>query len=136
MQPHFPSLAEHRDGGVALDEFGDEPMSVWEELRFGNRSVEDVWKSYRENLRIVLDEVTLLLENVDAEQTVVTADHGNAVGERGIYGHAEGVGLDCLREVPWCVTSATDHGTHEPHVYSRESAAASAAERLADLGYA
>ena len=114
MQPHFPSVADDRDDGVALEAFGDRPLSVWEDLRFGRRSRADVWAAYRANLEAVLDDVRLLTSNVDADRAVVTADHGNAVGERGIYGHAAGVALPALREVPWAVTTATDGGRYQP----------------------
>jgi hypothetical protein len=142
MQPHFPSLADDRDDGITLDAFGEESLSVWEDLRFGNRSVDDVWAAYRRNLEIVLEDVELLLSNVDAERAVVTADHGNAVGEWGIYGHAEGVALPPLREVPWVPTSATDEGTYEPEreldgsdTGGSDDVDADVEERLRRLGY-
>ena len=127
MQPHFPCIADGhagggtggeptrpRDDGVALEAWGDRPLSVWEDLRFGRRSTADVWAAYRANLEAVLDDVRLLTSNVDADRAVITADHGNAVGERGIYGHAAGVALPALREVPWAVTTATDGGRYQP----------------------
>ncbi|PSP70382.1 hypothetical protein BRC80_09010 [Halobacteriales archaeon QH_9_66_26] len=137
MQPHFPSIPDgDRDNGVTLGEFGDESMSVWEELRFGQRTESEVWESYRANLEYVLDEVGLLLDHVDAERVVVTADHGNAVGEAGLYGHAEGVALPCLREVPWCKTTATDRQVHEPAQYDATATTGTTAARLESLGYA
>ena len=140
MQPHFPSLSGDGDGGTTLETFGDEPLAVWNDLRFGRRSVESVWEAYRENLRIVLEDVRLLLSNVDAPETVVTADHGNAFGERGIYGHAAGIALRPLREVPWVETTATDRRTHEPAGSlpepDRQTVDASGVEeRLRNLGY-
>jgi len=133
MQPHFPSL---RTGGDAraVSEWGDEPMSVWEELRFG-RDPADVWAEYRWNLQQVLDDVALLTENVALGRAVVTADHGNAFGERYIYGHPGGVDLPCLREVPWAVTTATDERTHEPAEHTGEEPTATVDDRLESLGY-
>jgi hypothetical protein len=139
MQPHFPCVPCPGSGdGIALDRFGEEPISIWEELRFGRRDADEVWDRYRENLRYVLDEVGLLFENVDADRAVVTADHGNAVGEHGLYGHVEGVSLPCLREVPWYETVATDEQTHDPADYESEPATTDAdvTERLQALGYA
>lgn len=136
MQPHFPSLADDRDDGIGANAWGDESLSVWDDLRFGRRSPDDVWKSYRRNLRLVLDEVRLLLSNVDAGRAVITADHGNAFGERGIYGHASDIALLPLREVPWAITTATDHGTHEPPAeIGASDGRTSVAGRLEDLGY-
>jgi arylsulfatase A-like enzyme len=136
MQPHFPSLADEDDAGVALDRFGDVSMSVWDDLRFGIRSEASVLESYRENLRHVLDDVGLLLENVDADRVVITSDHGNAIGEYGIYGHAAGIVHPALREVPQVVTSATDTGSYEPSVVEGvETADATVESRLEALGY-
>lgn len=114
MQPHFPSLADPAGDGVPLEAFGDRPMSVWEDLRFGRRDVDDVRARYRANLEVVLEEVESLLANLDADRVVVTADHGNAFGEKHIYGHPGGVDLPCLREVPWSVTNGTDTRSREP----------------------
>lgn len=135
MQPHFPSLADSHDDGVTLDTFGDTTLSVWEDLRVGARTHEEVWDAYAANLRIVLDDVRLLLDNVDADRVVITADHGNAMGERHIHGHAAGLALRPLREVPWAVTTAADHGTHHPTTAPAEPPDPSVDERLRALGY-
>ena len=138
MQPHFPSIVDGRDDGVELEAFGDEPLSVWEDLRFGRCSRAEVWRAYRANLRAVLPEVELLLSNIDADRAVITADHGNAVGERGLYGHAAGLALRPLREVPWAVTTAADTGSHELPAAAAavgETASAEVAARLERLGY-
>ncbi|WP_256300702.1 hypothetical protein [Haloarchaeobius salinus] len=140
MQPHFPSLADERDDGIALDDFGEESLSVWEDLRFGKRTVEEVWEAYRTNLEIVLEDVGLLLANVDADRTVITADHGNAVGEKGLYGHAAGIALPELRTVPWAVTTANDGGEYDPvaagELVDGDGAVdADVASRLEQLGY-
>ena len=140
MQPHFPSVAgrEQRSEGVELAEFGDDEMSVWDDLRFGRRSEADAWQTYRENLEYVLDDLDLLFENLDAERVVVTADHGNAFGEHHIYGHPGGVDLPVLREVPWCEMTAMDTHSHEPAAAGRDDTGDSGdviEERLEDLGY-
>ncbi|MCD2203597.1 hypothetical protein [Halobacterium sp. KA-6] len=140
MQPHFPSVLEReqRSEGVELDEFGDDEMSIWDDLRFGRRSEADAWQTYRENLEYVLDDLALLFENLDAERVVVTADHGNAFGEHHVYGHPGGVDLPVLREVPWCETTATDTHSHDPGAAGHDDTGESGdviEERLEDLGY-
>jgi len=40
-----------------------------------------VWEAYNENLDIVLTEIEALLDELDGK-SVITADHGNLVGER------------------------------------------------------
>jgi len=144
MQPHFPCVPEVEgttagSEGIALDRFGEEPISVWEELRFGQRDPEEVWRAYRANLAYILDDLELLLENVDAERVAVTADHGNAVGEYWLYGHVGGVAHPGIREVPWYETTASDQRTHDPATYETvghgAEGDAAVAERLQALGY-
>jgi len=139
MQPHFPSLADERDDGIELEAFGGRSLSVWEELRLGRRSREDVWAAYRANLEAVLDEVESLLENLDAGRVVLTADHGNAFGEKHIYGHPGGVHLPCLREVPWSVTSGRDTRERRPgsnpKQTSEDAGDPAVEDRLEQLGY-
>jgi hypothetical protein len=139
MQPHFPSVVDPQDGGVSLATFGDEQMAVWKDLRYGWRDVPSVWEHYRRNLEVVLGEVEVLLTNVDADRAVVTADHGNAFGEKHIYGHPSSVDLPCLREVPWCVTTATDYGAHQPAIRENPSETETPDDpiddRLRSLGY-
>ncbi len=139
MQPHFPAVRGDiaGEGGVARDAFGEESLSIWEDLRFGTRSAATVWEAYRENLEAVLPHVETLLSNVDAERAVITADHGNAFGERGLYGHVAGVALRPLREVPWVVTEATDEGTLDVEERDDRPAdvEADVEQRLRDLGY-
>ncbi|MDL0138354.1 hypothetical protein PNP85_02370 [Halobacterium salinarum] len=139
MQPHFPTVFDDDSGGVALDDWGDQPMSVWEQLRFGRRSVADAWRDYERNLEAVLEDVAVLRSNVDADRTVLTADHGNAFGEHAIYGHPGGVDVPALREVPWCETTASDERTREPSGGRGGSVEATDAsvvdDRLEQLGY-
>jgi hypothetical protein len=145
MQPHIPFVADGGSGALGLSEFGTgQPLdTTWTDLQTGDLDRESVWESYRANLEYVLDDVELLARSVDADTLVVTADHGNALGERGVYGHPHGVPLACLRRVPWCVTAAEDDGEYEPDsvrpddaVDGAEDADDALAERLAALGYA
>jgi hypothetical protein len=115
MQPHYPFLGEtgqrleHRGHQKDVDSPDLHQPSVWEVLQWGkNKSVteESVWTAYRENLEIVLDHVDELLEIVDG-RTVLTADHGNLIGDRLSpipvrgYGHPGGLRAPELVHVPW-----------------------------------
>ena len=87
MPPHAPhrsrAIAENR----SLEFHESEP---WDALRDGiERS--RVWDNYLADLRWVLDTIEELLQSVDAEEVVVTADHGDAFGEYGVYSHPMGV---------------------------------------------
>ena len=46
--------------------------------------------------------------NTDFEKVVVTADHGEALGEFGVYAHPRWVHHPKVRIVPWLEISSTD----------------------------
>jgi len=137
MQPHCPFVPRpDLTGGKRLERFGNQEWDdVWMKLRAGELTYDEVWQAYRENLELVLDDVGLLLENVDAETAVITSDHGNALGERGVYGHPPMMPMDCLRNVPWIETSATDRETHEPETDVETDVSVDRREQLSALGY-
>ena len=108
---------------------------MWQKLRAGKVSNDEVWVGYRENLEPALDEIELLLENVDAEKTVITSDHSNALGEWLVYGHPPSMPMDCLRVVPWIETTAVDRETHEPETECQDDTDPDREEQLAALGY-
>ena len=137
MQPHFPSLADP-ELGSEIDPDGNVWInSVWDRLESGDVDRETVWEAYVENLRIVLEDVETLLENVDADTAVLTADHGNGFGEADVYGHPRTRVHRSLRAVPWMVTSGRDSGTYEPKRESpkREAPDDAVQDRLQSLGY-
>jgi hypothetical protein len=141
MQPHFPSVPRPLGDTSTLEEWRDGREMAWQGLRSSEFTEREVWQAYVANLRYVLDDLGVLLDNLDAERVAITADHGNAKGEWGIYGHPN-VPLRVLREVPWFTTSATDHGTRDPEVVEveatehEEATDEAVAERLEALGYA
>jgi len=55
---------------------------------------------YEENLRIVLESVKDLISDLDG-RVVVTADHGEAFGEQGVWEHHVETPIPPLIEVPW-----------------------------------
>lgn len=107
----------------------------FDKLKSGAVSRETVWDLYLENLRYVLDDVELLLENVDKDRVVITADHGEAFGEYGFYKHIIGCPLPCVRRVPWIRTSATDTESYQPEQEALPSQTVSVEDRLEGLGY-
>ena len=134
MQPHIPYIA----GSLAEDrEPTDTEVGGWKRLESGAADYDEVWDLYEENLRLVLDEVELLLKNVDAERVILTADHGNAFGEYTVYGHPEGMILPSVKQVPWIETAAIDANTFEPTgEYGADKKDKTDIENhLADLGY-
>lgn len=128
MQPHHPFF--HTGS--------NEPWikNPFEYLKDGG-DFENVWDGYLGNLRLVLDHVEVLLENLDAEEAVITADHGELFGEWGLYTHGVGIPHPNLRRVPWVETTAQDSGSYTPEfTLSDETASDEVIEdRLEALGY-
>lgn len=98
MQPHVPfrSRPEWFAGYRESDEWG---ACEWRGVASVGR---DAWMTaYHDNLQWVLkDGVEYLQERVNAT-VALTADHGNAAGEWGLYGHPRGVAVPAVRKVPW-----------------------------------
>lgn len=128
MQPHHAYI--HADETAPWNE---EPFSY---LTDGG-DLDKVWESYVDNLRLVLDHVDILLDNLDAEQTVITADHGELFGEWGLYGHAVGVPHPDLRKVPYAMTTARDTESCTPEIELPEKSVSNkiVEKRLNALGY-
>jgi len=123
MQPHEPHIGEEKGLGG----------HVFNSLRKG----EEAWESYLENLHLVLDELEVLLNNVDAEKAVISSDHGEAFGEFGFYAHQIGCPLSGVRKVPWIETTATDEQTYVPELDPDEELQdkIDLEQHLTDLGY-
>ena len=77
---------------------------LWLELAPGrllrNGTRQTALEYYEENLRIVLDAVADLSTELDGS-VVVTADHGEAFGEQGVWEHHIETPIPSLVEVPW-----------------------------------
>jgi hypothetical protein len=157
MQPHYPFIGElgrtELDGQAGFEltkrlasgeDARRDGTSIWDLLKRGEVDAEKVWAAYIENLEIVLEEVEDLIEAFD-ERTVVTADHGNLVGETvgplpvSMYGHPTGIHAENLVTVPWLVVE----GDRSKKITAEPPAAADTSydtdeleDRLADLGYA
>jgi hypothetical protein len=135
MQPHHPFIGSDIHTSLSPEGFGEMGReSVWNLLRRGEVSKQDVWHDYANNLEYVLKDVSRLLRNVNADCVVLTADHGNAMGEYGLYGHYQDVPLKAMKRVPWCETSATNIKKYEPET-AEETNVGDVEKRLRDLGY-
>jgi hypothetical protein len=66
----------------------------------GNGIEESLRQYYEENLRLALEEVAELVEELDGN-VVVTSDHGEAFGEYGVWEHHVETHIPPLIEVPW-----------------------------------
>jgi len=118
IQPHYPYYS-------AIESGEREELKSWEifpfnDLRYGKVKKSTVWERYMAELRSGLEAVDVLLQNYDADLVAITADHGEAFGERyfGVRGYKHRVGMlhPKVRYVPWATTSATDSEKRKPNV--------------------
>jgi len=154
MQPHFPFIGPT---GRSLDQVGlpkgsfadsspdpDQTVrNVWRNLQYGISDVsrDTVIKAYRENLELVLDSLNRPLSEITGK-AVITADHGNLIGEwtwplpaRG-YGHDKGAHLEGVLKIPWDVRhSDTRREVEADPPKSRHDVGGNQREQLSALGY-
>jgi hypothetical protein len=126
MQPHEPFIGE--------DNINNTGKPLWEGLKAGDLDPRDVWQAYKENLHLVLEDISLLLDNIDADKVVISADHGNLFGEWGQFGHPIGFLHPAVRRVPWIETTAKDLETYKP-ASKPEQETHEVEEMLKNLGY-
>jgi len=111
MQPHRPYLGPTADElrkRVDLIGYRNEGdgLQIWGAVKEGKVTVEEVRTAYAETLDIVLDVVEDYLEEATGK-SVITADHGEMLGERvlpftsRVWGHSEGFSTPTLRQIPW-----------------------------------
>ncbi|WP_349254514.1 hypothetical protein [Natronomonas sp.] len=143
MQPHHPFVPDPIEGDDGMARTGAESSASnpWVLLRRGEVAVDRVRAAAEANLRYVLESVATLRRNVDG-RIAITADHGNLLGEWGLYGHPMHTPVPALLSVPWAETTGTDRGTlaptrspPEPLPVERVYGAETDRERLAALGY-
>lgn len=136
MQPHFP--IHHPEY-----KFINESIS-WRHGQFWPVSAtrQEVRDGYRANLRYVLSHVENLVDRITGK-TIVTADHGELLGERTqpiplrTYNHHEGLYVTELLNVPWFELDFEDRREIEPEPpkNDQEVSEEDRRERLVALGY-
>jgi hypothetical protein len=126
--------ADRKQYGIDAPEMGVETL-----LSNGVITEEDLRKAYLGNVRLVLEEVKRLVERVDCP-VVVTADHGDLLGEDGRYMHGR-YHHPVLNQVPWLEVDMDSvesvENTKEPvdHGGTDEVGGGKVDERLRNLGY-
>lgn len=148
MQPHRPYLGPTADElRERVDLIGyrndGDGLQIWGAVKEGKVTVEEVRRAYAETLDIVLDVVEDYLEDTTGK-SVITADHGEMLGERvlpftsRIWGHSEGFSTPTLRQVPWLeIDSETrrDIAESSPVEADAELNESEVESRLQALGY-
>ncbi|SEP20867.1 hypothetical protein SAMN05216388_10453 [Halorientalis persicus] len=132
MQPHSPyysTTTEYEN----LEEYELHPFKALRGEKYQN---EKVWDAYIDNLRYALDSIEKLLDNIDGK-VVITADHGELLGDQGMYYHMPGNPHPKLKKVPWVQIESTDNRSIDPDVSlsGRESAQDISEDQLEALGY-
>lgn len=124
MQPHVPFIGETQldvDSEITSelrdmvleDSIDDAPGVVWAKLQNGAIEEGVFWEAYRDNLIRVLEESVPLAKDLPGK-TVITADHGNALGECAkpfpipVYFHPTNIHMPELNTVPWFVPPYTE----------------------------
>lgn len=149
MQPHYPFIGNigrkiHHRGYNPNGRNSDE-QSIWKQLQRDPRSLElnDVISAYHENLVIVLNAVDDLVSQLDGT-TIISADHGNLLGERlwpfpvSDFGHPTNAYNPALVTVPWYRIDSGNRPviSSEPPDLQRKHANESVIQdRLKNLGY-
>lgn len=139
VQPHKPYL------GPTGEEYFENARGInMVELmkQAEGATVETLRKAYRENLEATLPPLIELLDAL-AGKTVVSADHGELLGERYFslplrnYGHPAGVHLPELVDIPWFVHHHTERKSivDEPPVHQDDADTDEVEEHLRLLGY-
>ena len=100
MQPHHPfvdsNLVENGFDDILKTEIHD---NEWDLAMRGDLDHKIVKNAYRDNLKLVMPYVKELNEKLSGK-TMVTADHGNLMGENGLYWHPPRSKAKVLRKVP------------------------------------
>lgn len=110
MQPHHPFLSDkdlvtrtRTPKNFAPDDMRlGKRITVWDLAVNGAVPLDRVIKGYKENLKIVWNEVEKL-KNILKGKIIVTSDHGNLIGEYGMYGHGGPLRAEGLVKVPWVI---------------------------------
>ena len=133
MQPHSPYFASSTEYDE-LEEYEKHPFRALK--RGGSEASQKVWEAYLDNLRYALDYIEILIENVDGT-VVISADHGELLGDHRMYYHMPGNPHPKLKKVPWVEVESKDHRTHDPDVSleGHKNAQQASDEQLEALGY-
>lgn len=143
IQPHYPFI-----GPTGQAHFDLDSLDFWNRVSTGEITVDEdvLWRAYEENLDVVLPTVEHLLTELQGK-TVVTADHGEMIGERASpipmreYGHPTELRTKELVTVPWLEYQNGERReiTREENDSIKEMDEMDSDvvdERLEDLGYA
>lgn len=130
IQPHYPYEKRARDESRdTLHPYETGPKHI---ATSGERS--KAWNAYLTDLEWVLDDVAELIENVNGT-VAITADHGEAFGEYGMYGHQAGIPHPQMKRVPWVEIEGDGKKTREGRNFTGTQLESTVENQLSHLGY-
>ncbi len=155
MQPHKPHLGPTADSirerielrgwdkyhGHKAVEGNLSGISLWSAVKSGDVSINKTRQAYAESLDIVLDYTSELVNRISGK-TIVSSDHGEMLGEHGVfvrrYGHPHDIYNRKLRIVPWYVIPSDERRdiTSEEPIGFKRLDTDTVNNRLQALGYA
>ncbi len=108
MQPHYPFIpfverGDYSMGYETVPAFFNKKShtkKIWHDVLDGTISIDTARLEYLKNARLALKCVDNLLEYLEGD-IIVTSDHGNAIGELGLYGHPQRVHIPPLVNIPF-----------------------------------
>lgn len=101
IQPHQPHIVTNaKSTGWEKPGSKSKVNDVMELAAIGKINKTDAIRGYILNLKIVLEEIKILINNLSGK-VVITSDHGECFGEHFIWGHPEGLRFKELLDVPW-----------------------------------
>jgi hypothetical protein len=137
MQPHTPFRSREEwfySGDLVDTNWGH----GFYELAAGRLPHDEFHAAYWDNLDWVLEHIDVLRQNCSGT-IVLSADHGNAMGEWGTYGHPYGVPVPAVRSVPYLQIDGIDEGKYKPGLDKNEllnrSDLENVEDHLSNLGY-
>jgi hypothetical protein len=109
LQPHAPWIGKTKLAGRSKDYSDKSAISeLKKKFKKGEISRETFQKAYRDNLRLVLENVAKLIPYLSGK-IVISADHGELLGEWGLLDHPGHLKFKQLREVPWLEINKKDY---------------------------
>lgn len=97
LQPHIPYISPK----IKSPKLKKAAPVILRQVLYGDIKIKKVKTAYRKNLRFVLKEIEANLIPHLQGKVVISSDHGEAFGEKGILFHPFGVYIKELTEIPW-----------------------------------
>lgn len=112
MPPHYPYFAT-RENKTKMHY----SSNIYKNINIKDEPREKTFNAYVDNLRWVLEEVEIILNNIDRSKVIITSDHRlphHKSGDTDSYDDRSFL-INERRKVPWIQTSAADNRTHNPN---------------------